>query len=72
MASRRTAPPDAPGRALEALTQGLMTRFELSSREAAVLDRYGRACLEQLTAECASLDPSVPPDPTAVPCLLLD
>jgi hypothetical protein len=71
VASRRTAAPEAPERALVALLGQLRDAFDLSEREAAVLDGYGRYCLERLAEECAGLDPGVPVDPRTVGCLLL-
>ena len=71
VASRRTAAPDAPTRALEALTHRLVESFDLGSRQLALLSSFGRACLEQLTAQTASLDPGIPVDPRYVSCLLI-
>jgi hypothetical protein len=69
VASRRTAAPDAPGRALDALVPALARRLDLAPREAALLGAYGRACLERLAAECSNLDPGVPLDHGVVRCL---
>jgi hypothetical protein len=71
VASRRTADPEAPARALDAWVRSLRDRFALDAQEAAVLVAFGRACLEQLAAECGSLDPGTPVDPRYVPCLLI-
>lgn len=69
VASRRTAAPDAPARALEGLVQRLEKTFDLGPRRMALLTSFGRACLEQLAAETALLDPAVPVDPRYVRCL---
>lgn len=71
VASRRTASPEAPGRALEMLVRHLTERFELDAREVSVLQAFGRFCLGKLAAECAALDPGVPVDPRLVTCLLI-
>ena len=71
VASHRTADPDAPSRALETLTHRLVQAFDLGSRQMALLSSFGRACLEQLTAQTASLDPGIPVDPRYVSCLLV-
>ena len=69
VASRRTADPDAPARALESLVHRLVKTFDLGPRRMALLTSFGRACLEQLAAETALLDPAVPVDPRYVRCL---
>jgi hypothetical protein len=71
VASRRTAGPEAAPRALEALMRALADKATLSGREAAVLQAFGRACLERLSEECGGLDPGTPVDPRNVSCLLL-
>lgn len=71
VASRRTAAPDAPDRALEALVRGFSDAGGLNARELSILQAYGRFCLDRLSEECARLDPGVPPDPRDVSCLLL-
>jgi hypothetical protein len=71
VASRRTADAEAPARALEALVRHVQEAHGLEPKDAAVLGAFGRACLEQLNAECASLDPGVPVDPRYVSCLLI-
>lgn len=71
VASRRTAPPEAAGRALKRWVGDLTSRFDLPPREVAVIDGFGKACLEQLAAECAGLDPGVPVDSRYVSCVLL-
>jgi len=72
VASRRTAPPDAPARAVERLLRTLTLRIELSPRELAVLQAFARFSLERLAEQCAGLDPGVPVDPRFVTCLLID
>jgi hypothetical protein len=71
VASRRTAGGDAPARAMAALTTKLAERFGLQPRELSVIEAFGRFCLEQLAAECESLDPGVPIDRRYVTCLFL-
>lgn len=71
VASRRTAPPEAPERALEMFLRGLAERYGPSPRELSVLQSFGRYCLERLRVECAALDPGVPVDPRYVSCLLM-
>jgi len=71
VASRRTASPDAPERALGGLLVRLVERVPLEPRRRGVLEAYGRACLERLADECAGLDPGVPADPRHVSCLWL-
>ena len=44
--------PDAPARALESLVRAIADRGELSARQLAVLQAFGRFCLEQLAEEC--------------------
>ena len=72
VASRRTAPPDAPLRACELLLRALCERVELKPREVAVAQAFGRFCLARLAQECGSLDPGVPVDRRFVSCLLLE
>ena len=72
MASRRTADPEAPARALEAWVQRLTEEFEIEARPAAVLLAFGGACLELLAAECGALDPGIPADPHFISCLLIE
>jgi hypothetical protein len=71
VASRRTAAPEAPQRALDNLLGDLRKNYGLSTRESSVIEGYGRYCLERLGEECGGLDPGVPLDPRAVGCLLL-
>ena len=66
-----SAPPDAPARALTALTRRLVEAFDLSSRQVALWQAFSRACLERLSSECASLDPGVPLDSRFISCLLV-
>jgi len=72
VAARRTAPPHAPARALDAWVRATGDRFGLNPHETTVLTAFGRACLEQLDAECGSLDPGLPVNPRYVSCLLID
>jgi hypothetical protein len=72
IASRRTAAPEAPARALDALVADLGERHDLPPSEQAMVTAYGRACLERLAADCAALDPGVPIGRKAVGCLLVD
>jgi len=71
VASRRTAAAESPGRALDALVADLAGRFALPPLERAMIQAYGRASLERLAAECATLDPGVPLDRREVSCLVL-
>ncbi len=71
IASRRTAGPEAGPRALDRLVQRLSQDQHLGPREIAVLQSFGRFCLELLTDECGDLDPGVPPDRRTLTCLLL-
>jgi hypothetical protein len=71
VASRRTAPQDAPARAMDSLVDRMSGAFALSAREAGLLREFGAACVSRLAEECASLDPGVRIDPRFVTCLLL-
>jgi hypothetical protein len=71
IASRRTAPPEAPARALDSLLEQMTRAYRLDQRELSLLQGFGRYCLEQLAAECGSLDPGIPLDNRAVGCLLV-
>lgn len=71
VASRRTAHPDAPGRALDRLIGEIQDRLEPAPSEAAALAAYGKACLEELASECGNLDPGIPVSVREVSCLLL-
>lgn len=72
VASRRTADPDAPARALGGWVVKLGEQFSLDAQTLSLVEAFGRACLEQLAAECASLDPGIPLDPRYVSCLLIE
>jgi len=71
IASRRTAGPEAGPRALDRLVQRLAQDQRLEPRAIAVLQAFGRFCLERLADECGDLDPGVPLDRRSVTCLLL-
>lgn len=71
VASRRTAPPDAPERALDALVGRIEARARLDPRERGVFHGFGRACLERVAEECGGLDPGAPVDDRHVTCLWL-
>jgi len=71
VASRRTAAPEAPQRALQNLLSELRGVHGLSARESSVIEGYGRYCLERIGEECGGLDPGVPIDRRAVGCLLI-
>jgi hypothetical protein len=71
VASRRTAAPEAPERALAALIDHLGLTHALAPRELAVIRGYGRFCIERLAVECGGLDPGIPLDPRAISCLLV-
>lgn len=70
-ASRRTADPGAPARALSKLLDALETEAELSRRPAATLRAFGTTCLDRLAADCGGLDPGMPATPRVVGCLRL-
>jgi hypothetical protein len=72
VASRRTADPDSPARALREFLDDLVVALELNPHELTALRAFGTAALEKLEDECAGLDPGVPVDPRYVSCLLLD
>ena len=71
VASKRTADPEAPGRALEAFVDRLAEELSLDRAEISALTAFGRACLSTLDEECSGLDPGAPVDPRYVSCLLL-
>jgi hypothetical protein len=71
IASRRTAAPDAPERAMTALVRELADRDQIDDAGAAAVEAYGKACLEELRETCGGLDPGTPLSPEVVPCLLL-
>jgi hypothetical protein len=54
-----------------ALLEQLARSLQLNERELALLQGYGRYCLERLSAECGALDPGVPIDRRAVRCLIV-
>jgi hypothetical protein len=70
-ASRRTADPGAPARALSKLLDAIETDAELSRRPAATLRAFGATCLDRLAADCGGLDPGMPATPRVVGCLRL-
>jgi hypothetical protein len=70
-ASRRTAPAEAPARAMQKLTDALAREAGLERRTAAALGAFGTTCLDRLAADCASLEPGTPVTPRVVGCLRL-
>ena len=70
-ASRRTAPPEAPARALVALLEQLTRSVGLDERELSLVRGFGRYCLEKLNDECGALDPGIPIDRRVVGSLLV-
>lgn len=72
VASRRTAPPDAPEIALDRLITKMTQAFAFSAAESALLRSFGRAALERLSAECSALDPGLPVDSRHVSCMLFE
>jgi len=72
IASRRTAGREAGPRALDRLVQRLAQDHHLGAREIAVMQAFGRFCLERLADECGDLDPGVPLDRRASVCLLVE
>ena len=70
-ASRRTADPGAPARALSGLLEALETEADLPRRAAATLRAFGTTCLDRLAADCGNLDPGTPATPRVVGCLRL-
>jgi len=72
IASARTAPPQAAAEALETLLQKMALSFALTETETTILRSFGRAALERLSAECGSMDPSIPVDSRFVNCLLVE
>ena len=67
-ASRRTAPPEAPARALDRLLEALGDEVPPGRRSAA-LKAFGASCLERLAIDCGGLDPGTPVTPRVVGCL---
>jgi len=72
VASRLTADPEAPSRALEKLIRSVTRAQRLEPRQVALLEAFGRYALERLADECGSLDPGVPVVPGQVTCLLVE
>jgi hypothetical protein len=70
-ASRRTADPGAPARAMSRLVEALESDSELTRRAAATLRAFGTTCLDRLAADCGNLDPGTPATPRVVGCLRL-
>jgi hypothetical protein len=70
-ASRRTADPDAPARAMSRLIEALATEADLPSRSAASLRAFATTCLDRLAADCGKLDPGTPATPRVLGCLRL-
>jgi predicted LPLAT superfamily acyltransferase len=70
-ASRRTADPEAPARAMTRLLDALEAEADLSRRPAATLRAFGTTCLDRLAADCGNLDPGMPVTPRVVGCLRL-
>jgi hypothetical protein len=70
-ASRRTAPADAPARAMDKLTDALSREAGLDRRTGAALAKFGTSCLDRLAADCAGLEPGTPVTPRVVGCLRL-
>jgi len=70
-ASRRTADPEAPARAMTKLVEALIENSDLPRRPAATLRAFGTTCLDRLAADCATLDPGMPATPRVVGCLRL-
>jgi hypothetical protein len=70
-ASRRTADPEAPARAMSRLVEALEADAELARRPAATLRAFGTTCLDRLATDCANLDPGTPVTPRVVGCLRL-
>jgi hypothetical protein len=70
-ASRRTADPGAPARAMGKLLAALDADSELARRPAAALRAFATTCLDRLAADCGNLDPGTPVTPRVVGCLRL-
>jgi Family of unknown function (DUF6178) len=70
-ASRRTAAPDAPARAMDALVDALAEDAGLDRRLSASVRAFGTSALERLAADCGNLDPGVPVTRRVVGCLRL-
>jgi hypothetical protein len=70
-ASRRTADPEAPARAMGKLLEALVEDAGVTRRPAATLRAFGTTCLDRLAADCGNLDPGTPATPRVVGCLRL-
>jgi hypothetical protein len=70
-ASRRTADPGAPARAMARLVEAMAAESVLARRPIATLRAFGTTCLDRLAADCANLDPGTPATPRVVGCLRL-
>ena len=70
-ASRRTADPGAPARAMAKLLEALEADAALSCRPASALRAFGTTCLDRLAADCGNLDPGTPATSRVVGCLRL-
>jgi hypothetical protein len=71
VASRRTAPPEAPGQALQGFLNRAAKEADLSPEDLHALRAFGNACIDRLKDECSALDPGAPVDPRFVSCLLV-
>jgi hypothetical protein len=71
VASRRTAPPEGPERALNDFLDRVATEIDLRPADLQALRAFGNACLDKLKDECSALDPGAPVDPRFVSCLLV-
>lgn len=71
VASRRTAPPEGPERALHDFLDRLATEIDFRPADLQALRAFGNACLDKLKDECSALDPGAPVDPRFVSCLLV-
>jgi hypothetical protein len=72
VASRRTADPEAPGRALDDFLDRISAEVDLRPEDLQALRAFGNACIEKLKDECSALDPGAPVDPRFVSCLLVE
>jgi len=71
VASRRTAPPEGPERALHDFLDRVATEIDFRPADLQALRAFGNACLDKLKDECSALDPGAPVDPRFVSCLLV-
>lgn len=69
VASRRTAAPDAPERALDRLVVALTSSGAVGPGEAHAVRAFGLVCLDRLGEQCADLDPGAPVPAKKVTCL---